>query len=170
MIAYSPTQPLHSSDFHCDFHRGIDAKMCPEWVCIPGLEPTQQSTNHALSIRTTVKRGLKMTQNLFERMDAQAIETLVPILGYPLPVTDFLAYLQEMGPKQQEFTLEDAARAYVEHVRSKKGMKTQELAETLAEKLQSLLSALQDVPLPVEATPAYDAASKALDEWHRNLP
>jgi hypothetical protein len=64
-----------------------------------------------------------MTQNLFERMDAQAIETLVPILGYPLPVTDFLAYLQEMGPKPQEFTLEDAARAYLEHVRAKSQQK-----------------------------------------------
>ena len=47
--------------------------------------------------------------------------------------------------------------------------KTQELSETLAEKLQTLLSALQDVSLPVEAVPAYDAASKALDDWHREV-
>jgi hypothetical protein len=47
--------------------------------------------------------------------------------------------------------------------------KTQELAETLAEKLQTLLSALQDVALPVEVKPAYDAATKALDDWHRNI-
>jgi hypothetical protein len=47
--------------------------------------------------------------------------------------------------------------------------KTQELAETLAEKLQTLLSALQDVSLPVEVMPAYDAATKALDDWHRNI-
>jgi hypothetical protein len=44
-----------------------------------------------------------------------------------------------------------------------------ELADTLAEKLQTLLSALQDVSLPVEVLPAYNAASEALDDWHRNV-
>lgn len=46
--------------------------------------------------------------------------------------------------------------------------KTQELAERLAETLQTLLSALQDVSLPVDVLPAQEAASKALDDWHRN--
>lgn len=45
----------------------------------------------------------------------------------------------------------------------------QEPAATLAEKLQTLLSALQDVPLPSEILLAYVAASQALDDWHRNV-
>jgi hypothetical protein len=44
-----------------------------------------------------------------------------------------------------------------------------ELSDTLAEKLQTLLSALQDVSLPVEVMSAYNAASEALDDWHRNV-
>lgn len=46
----------------------------------------------------------------------------------------------------------------------------QELAATLAEKLQTLLCALQDVELPTEVLPAYHAASEAMDRWHREAP
>jgi hypothetical protein len=43
----------------------------------------------------------------------------------------------------------------------------EELAATLAEKLQTLLSALQEVDLPTEVLPAYHAAMDVLDQWHR---
>lgn len=43
----------------------------------------------------------------------------------------------------------------------------EDMAGSLAEKLQTLLSALQEVELPPEALPAYDAASAVLDKWHR---
>jgi hypothetical protein len=43
----------------------------------------------------------------------------------------------------------------------------EELAATLAEKLQTLLSALQEVDLPADVLPAYHAAMGVLDQWHR---
>ena len=46
---------------------------------------------------------------------------------------------------------------------------SEQLADNMAEKLQTLLSGLQDVDLPAHLLPFVEAASKALDGWHRHV-